>query len=116
MFDLMVKAVAKLPALKKERSPNVAAAVGFFFGGIGLSLYFRSFIDFVLPVAIMIGLILAAGSLGAELASLGWLAGAILASVYGYYRALQSNEALSTVHIDGRPRSVGPGHQPLSKS
>lgn len=116
MFDLVVKAVAKLPALKKERSPNVAAAVGFFFGGIGLGLYFGSFIDFVLPIAITIALVLATGSLGAGLASLGWLAGAIIASIYGYYRAQQSNEALSAVHVDGSQGSVQPGHQPLAKS
>lgn len=96
MFDQLVKALAKLPALERERRPNVAAAIGFFFGGIGLGIYFRSFIDFVLPIAITILLIVGSNQLGTGLASLGWLAGAIIASLYGYYRAQQSNEARST--------------------
>jgi hypothetical protein len=103
MVDLLLKALAKLPALGKDRSPNVAAAIGFCFGGLGLGLYFRSFIDFVLPVAITIGLVVMTGALGAAAASLGWLAGAITASLYGYYRAQQSNEVRSAVPTGSAP-------------
>jgi hypothetical protein len=101
MFDLLVKGLAKLPVLEKDRRPNVAAAIGFFFGGIGLGIYFRSFIDFVLPIAISILLVVASKQLGAGLASVGWIGGAIIASLYGYYRAQYSNEARSA--SDGAP-------------
>jgi hypothetical protein len=91
MFELLVKGLGKLPVLKRDRSPNVAAAVGFLLGGVGLGIYFRSFIDFLVPLAIVIGLA-ATSSVIAGLASLGWLAGAVIAGLYGYFRAQQSNE------------------------
>jgi hypothetical protein len=97
MFDMLVRALAKLPALQRERSPNVAAAVGFFFGGVGLGIYFRSFVDFVVPIAIVIVLTVTTSQFGPGLATLGWLAGATIASLYGYYRAQQSNELRSAV-------------------
>lgn len=95
MLELLVKGLAKLPVLTKERSPNVAAAVGFLLGGIGLGIYFRSFIDFLLPLAIVIALVATSSAVATGLSSLGWVAGAVIAGLYGYFRARQSNERRS---------------------
>jgi hypothetical protein len=76
-----------LPPPRKQRSPAAAAVVGFLFGGIGLGLYFRSVLDFVIPVLCA----LASVAIGAAAAygSLGYLAGALIAARWGYYRARQ---------------------------
>ncbi|HWX96078.1 MAG TPA: hypothetical protein VNZ01_04425, partial [Solirubrobacteraceae bacterium] len=69
MLDLLVKGLGRLPALRTERRPNVAAFIGFFFGGLGLGLYFRSFVDFLLPIAVTVVLIVTSSSIGGGLAS-----------------------------------------------
>jgi len=76
-----------LPSPRKKRSPAAAAIVGFLFGGIGLGLYFRSVLDFLIPVLCAI----ASVAVGAAAVSgrLGYLAGALIAARWGYYRARQ---------------------------
>lgn len=51
----------KLPVLRKRKIPSLAFVIGFLFGGIGLGLYFRSFIDFLAPLALILALSLAGG-------------------------------------------------------
>ena len=55
--------------------------------GIGLAIYFRNIIDLVFPVAIGIFLTFLLG------ADMGWLAGALLAAIYGYFRVTLSAPA-----------------------
>jgi hypothetical protein len=76
-----------LPPPRKQRSPAVAVIVGFLFGGIGLALYFRTVVDFVIPVLFS----LASVAVGAAINSreLGVVAGAFIAARWGYYRARQ---------------------------
>lgn len=76
-----------MPPPRRKRSPAAAAIVGFLFGGIGLGLYFRSVLDFIIPVLCA----LASMALGAAAVSgrLGYLAGALIAARWGYYRARQ---------------------------
>jgi hypothetical protein len=50
--------IGKLPALKTRKQPFLAAIAGFCFGGLGLGLYFLSWIDFVLPVVIWVTVII----------------------------------------------------------
>jgi hypothetical protein len=95
MLNLATKAWEKLPTFKKEKSPGLAAVIGCLFGAIGLAIYFRSFIDFLFPVAVTIGLTVTTS------ASIGWFGGVILAGVYGFYRAQSSNERLATPHAAG---------------
>jgi hypothetical protein len=75
-----------LPTLRRT-SPQWAAAIGFVFGGIGLAIYFRSFVDFIAPIAIAIVAIILVGEVG-------WLAGAIIAAIYGFSRSHDSNRRL----------------------
>jgi uncharacterized membrane protein len=77
--------------LGAHRNPMTALVVGFLAGGIGLSLYFRSFRDGVATV--VIGLI-ALSELGA---TGGWLLGAAIAGLWGLLRAEASNRLLAAV-------------------
>lgn len=72
------------PPPVNRRSPGIAAVIGFVFGGIGLAIYFKNVVDLFFPigVAIAAGLILGGG---------GVLAGAIVAALYGFYRAHLAN-------------------------
>jgi hypothetical protein len=76
-----------LPPPRKQRSPAVAAIVGFLFGGVGLALYFRTVVDFVIPVLFS----LASVAIGAAISSreLGVVAGAFIAARWGFHRAHQ---------------------------
>jgi hypothetical protein len=78
----------EMPPLRGERNPTAAAIIGFCFGGIGLGIYFASFIDFIIPLLIIIGLF-------SVLQYYGWLGGALVAAVWGYFRAVNSNEKLA---------------------
>jgi hypothetical protein len=81
------------PPLRRTR-PQLAAAIGFVFGGIGLAIYFRSFVDLVAPIAIaIVANVVVVMLVGAD-AELGWLAGAIIASLYGLSRSQDSNRRL----------------------
>ncbi len=74
--------------LRGERNPTAAAIIGFCFGGIGLGIYFASLIDFIIPILITIGLY-------AVLSQFGVIGGALIAAVWGYFRAVSSNEKLA---------------------
>jgi len=93
----------RLPTLRKHKSENVAAIVGFLFGGIGLALYFWSIIDLLFPVvvAIALGIVLKGG---------GWLIGAIFASFYGWFRARSSNESLDKAAMPPPPPAANCAH------
>ena len=95
MVSEIFKFMGKFPPLSKVRSPNLAAALGFAFGGIGLGIYLRSFIDFLCPIGIVI--VVSTVSTGvADLEPLvGFLAGAIVAAMWGYFRVVNSNGRLT---------------------
>ncbi len=96
------------PPLRRT-NPQLAAAVGFFFGGIGLAIYFRSFVDFVAPIAIAIVASLVVVKLVGAGVELGWLAGAIIASIYGLSRSQDSNRRLEQEASPPRlPASTNP--------
>jgi len=40
----------KLPPITEKKNPLIAGILGFFFGGIGLGLYFQTWQDFLYPV------------------------------------------------------------------
>jgi hypothetical protein len=85
MFDTIEQLMQKLPPLGRKTNPGVAAFWGFMFGGIALGIYFRSFIDFVVPLGIAVALTVVAGPIG-------WLGGALCATFWGYFRSQDSNE------------------------
>jgi hypothetical protein len=91
MQEKLVEFVAKnMPPLKRERNPMAAAVLGFLFGGIGLAIYLRSWVDAGLAVASIIALDLAVSmGLGIEV-----LAVLLALGQYGYVRAEASNRLL----------------------
>ena len=76
-----------LPPPAKQRNENIACLIGFLFGGIGLAFYLRTVIDFVFPFSIAIALVVVYPGPPA------WLAGAIVAALYGYFRVKFANDA-----------------------
>jgi hypothetical protein len=88
MTQLFEKLLKGIPPLERPTNPNLACAIGFLFGGVGLAIYFRSLVDLFVPIAITIAGVVAYSALGA----FGWLVGAVVAALYGYYRALTSNQ------------------------
>jgi len=85
-----------LPPLRKERSPAKAATIGLLFGGLGLGLYFKSVIDFLIPTLLYVAsmVVWTASPKGSVV---GFLGAATVAARWGYKRARQSNERLAGV-------------------
>lgn len=80
-----------LPRLDREVAPLKAFFIGLIFGAFGLSLFLRSFIDFIIPFSIMLGLdfveVSAIPGLAPQELILTWC----LTGLYGYFRAADSN-------------------------
>jgi hypothetical protein len=87
MLDSIQKVMSNLPVLKGRKEPTLALILGLVAGGIGLALYFWSFVDLVIPVGIAIACTLLFGDAGL-------LGGAIIAGLYGYFRTIDSNSRL----------------------
>ena len=65
--------------------------VGFLTGGIGLGIYFRSFVDVLIPIVLFVGV-----SIFCQQALvLGWALGPTVVAVYGFARVQESNERLT---------------------
>jgi len=88
MLDGIENFMKKLPAIGRSTNPNLAAIFGFLLGGVALGIYFRSFIDFIVPIGIAILLVLLVGDIA-------WIGGAIVASVWGFFRSQESNERIA---------------------
>jgi hypothetical protein len=93
-MTVFVRPPSYLPPSRKLRNPVTAAIIGFLFGGIGLAFYFKSVIDFLVPVGFAVATVALAAATSAP-SGTGYLAGAIIAARWGYYRARQSNLRLA---------------------
>jgi hypothetical protein len=82
-MELIHAFLTHLPPIRRCNA-NAAAAWGFVFGAVGLALYLRSFIDHVVTLLLAMVLMSATGDIG-------WMAGALFASVWGYLRVTSSN-------------------------
>lgn len=107
-MTVFIKPPSYLPPTRKERNPVTAAIIGFLFGGIGLGLYFKSVIDFLIPVGFAVATAVVAAAASAP-SSAGFLGGCMIAARWGYYRARQSNARLATRRLcKSLTRSVHP--------
>ena len=86
MIDAIEKMMKGLPSVS-GKSAGVACIVGFIFGGLGLAVYFRNVVDAFFPLGVALALIVVAGT------DIGWLAGAVVAALYGYFRVQLSEPA-----------------------
>ena len=94
MLDFICDLIGSMKPLQSEKDPAVACLIGFFFGGVGLGIYFKSFVDFLMPLGVTVALYAMSGVVG----NAGWFIGGIVAGLYGYYRALTSNAKLAMSH------------------
>jgi len=72
-----------LPPLSEEKNPWIAFLVSFFFGFLGLGIYFRTFADFFFPT--LVTTIFLAGVV--TIPAIPFITG-----MYGYFRAVSSND------------------------
>lgn len=85
-----------LPTLHSRKRETVALLLGLIAGGIGLGIYLRSLVDFVVPVGLAILLVT---TLQADVGALG---GAIISGLWGYLRVVNSNERLTKESVTVR--------------
>jgi hypothetical protein len=107
MISTSFELLERLPPLKKRRRPNIACLVGFLFGGIGLAIYFRTFVDFILLLAFEAVALIMLGSSDPSYAYLIYFLQCAIAGLYGFFRAETSNRMLEPA--GGAPR---PAAQP----
>jgi hypothetical protein len=89
MLEAIEKLMNSLPPIHSLKNPSLALIIGFVAGGIGLGIYFRTVVDLVLPLGIAVATVHVFGDYGL-------LGGAIIASLYGFFRALSSNKLLGS--------------------
>jgi hypothetical protein len=83
-----IKALLKdLPPIREKKNPLVAALIGFFFGGLGLGIYFKSWKDGVYLVLVALLLLIPFSFL---LTPIGLFIGCCIAACWGYARADKS--------------------------
>lgn len=78
-MNIIEDLMRKLPPPPPGRNPGIACVLGLLFGGIGLAIYLKNVVDFVFPVLIVVVLTVLLGDIG-------WIGGALLAGLYGYFR------------------------------
>ena len=76
--------------MRARKNPWLALVLGFLLSGAALGIYFRSWINLIVPSVIWVVLFLTPGDAGF------WI-GAAIGGVWGLLRAVNSNERLSTV-------------------
>ena len=72
----------------KKKSPLIAAILGFLFNGVGLGIYLRSWLDFLVPVAISILIAILSGGILVVVSP-------FFCAFYGFIRAKSSNAELT---------------------
>jgi len=92
-METITKVLNGLPIIKPSKDPAVALVVGFLFGGVGLGIYLKSFVDFLAPIVALFVLLFV--GMGAQVESLSFIGGALFAAAYGYLRVQNSNERLT---------------------
>ena len=86
-MQAIVNWIKGLDPVGRDTHPNLACAIGLLFGGVGLAIYFRTFVDLLVPVAISLIALATVPAIG----GFGLIAGALVAALYGYQRASTSN-------------------------
>jgi hypothetical protein len=78
-----------LPAVH-GKNQLIAGILGFFFGGVGLGLYFRSWKDFLYPIIVLVVIMLTMGTAIPLIGAIpGWLLGGLFAAGWGVWRAAE---------------------------
>ena len=88
MIEQIAQTMNPLPPARTRKRPWVAFVLGFLFSGIALGIYFRSWIDLIVPTVAWLVLIATPGDAGF------WI-GALIGGFWGLLRAINSNERLA---------------------
>jgi hypothetical protein len=103
MLSEIFKMMDRLAVLHATKSPGAAAALGFLFGGIGLGIYLRSFVDCLFPLALVIAASVVSTGFAQLDPQIGLLAGSIVASLWGYFRVENSNRRRNALPMKAIP-------------
>ena len=87
-MERIARIMDSLPSLAGRKKPWLAFVLGFLLSGIALGIYFRSWVDLIVPTAIWLVLISTPGDAGF------WV-GAVIGGLWGLLRAVNSNERLT---------------------
>jgi hypothetical protein len=87
----LIELVKQLEPLKVKRNPAIAFVLGFAFGPVGLGIYFKSWMDAFVALALWFVFLVLLGVPSGEI--LGVL-GPTFSGLYGLHRARTSNERI----------------------
>jgi hypothetical protein len=88
MMEQIAAVMNPLPPLRARKNPWLALVLGFLLSGVALGIYFRSWIDLIVPTVAWLVLIATPGDAGF------WI-GAVVGGLWGLLRAANSNERLA---------------------
>jgi hypothetical protein len=88
MLEQVARVMNPLPPARTRKKAWLAFVLGFLFSGIALGIYFRNWVDFVVPTVIWLALIATPGDTG-------FWGGAVIGGLWGLLRAINTNERLS---------------------
>jgi hypothetical protein len=92
MVERIARIMDSLPFLADRKKPWLAFILGFLLSGIALGIYFRSWVDLIVPTAIWLVLI-------ATPRDAGFWVGAVIGGMWGLLRAVNSNERLAAAGV-----------------
>ena len=92
MLEQIARIMNPLHPLRARKTPWLAFVLGFLFSGIALGIYFRSWVDLVVPTIIWLVLIATPGDAGF------WV-GAVIGGLWSLLRAINSNERLEAGRV-----------------
>jgi hypothetical protein len=64
MLEQIAQVMNPLPPARTGKRPWLAFVLGFLFSGIALDIYFRSYVELVVPTAVWLALIVTPGDAG----------------------------------------------------
>jgi hypothetical protein len=85
LLQHLAQVMNPLPPLRARKHPWLAFVLGLLLSGIGLGVYFRSWIDLIIPTVILVALANLVGGYG-------FLLAAVIGGVWGLLRVVNSNE------------------------
>jgi hypothetical protein len=94
MLEQIARVMNPLPLLRARKNPWLALVLGFLLSGVALGIYFRSWMDLIVPTAIWAVLIAVDNVIPTVFGDAGFWIGAVIGGLWGLLRAVNSNERL----------------------
>jgi hypothetical protein len=92
MIEQIAELMNPLPPLRARKNPWLAFVLGFLLSGVALGIYFRSWVDLIVPTVVWLVLIATPGDAGF------WI-GAVIGGLWGLLRAVNSNKRLGAGRV-----------------